>query len=320
MLRTPRSNLNSFIDTLTISRIRYLVLYLEEINVLGLSGRISDIVREICENDLPLPDTDGDYLDNIAEEQNIEDYKSEIFDILINHSNFNKIISDFKIFYKERNLVSIFIHKFSIKETHLEDNARLIYWLWGHIQKGKQKLRPSSPQLLDKYNDIINHLLSIDYSPNFAKKEVEDIYIMHKENLNQKNEEKKFLNKENISSNYLELKSDFVLYELFKMELEQTSDILDIFSKEINNSYYSCIAIFDLIEDKFLRENLIFKLSRRWSDRKHREKMKKKNIFKKQISLNKETLKKLSKIEEHYRCNSSEAIAKFIDNEYDKLF
>ncbi len=48
--------------------------------------------------------------------------------------------------------------------------------------------------------------------------------------------------------------------------------------------------------------------------------MKEKNIIKKQISLNKETSEKLLKIEDKYRCNSSETIARLIENEYHHLF
>ncbi|MDS1791086.1 hypothetical protein [Vibrio parahaemolyticus] len=312
--------LNSFIDTLTMSKIRYLVLYSKESNVLSLNGSLYDDVRNIYGEDLPLLGTDANHLDNLVDEEDIEYYKSKIYEALFKHSNVNKIIDDFNAFYEGKNLVSRFIHKFSIRESHLEENARLIYWLWGYIQKENKKIIHSSPQLLDKYNDIISHLSNIDYSPGHAVVEIENIYLMYKNNLDTKNEVTKFLNKEKCDINFLKLKSDFVLNKLFELDLEQTSDILRIFSKEIHSNYYVCVAMFDLIQDVFLRENLIYRLSRKWSDKKHREKMKEKNIIKKQISINKKTSNKLSKIEEYYRCNSSEAIARTIEKEYDQLF
>ncbi|MGU3812848.1 hypothetical protein [Vibrio diabolicus] len=313
-------HINSFIDTLNISKIRYFALYSKENNFVNLNEKIYDVFCEIYDEDSSLPDTDGDILDNIADEQNIEYYKSKIFDLLFKSSKSNKIIDDFNAFYDNQNLVSRFIHKFSIQESNLEDKARLIYWLWGHIKKENKKLAHTSPQLVDKYNDILNHLAKIDYSPVFATEKTENIYLMYKNNLNTKNEATKFLNKERKDKTFLELKSDFVLNELFKIKLEQTSEVLNIFSKETNNSYYVCVAIFDLIQDNFLRENLLYRLSRKWSDKKHREKMKAKNIIKKQISLNKDISEKLLKIEEKYRCNSSETIARLIESEYYHLF
>lgn len=314
-------HISSFIDTLNISKIRYFVLYSKESNALNLNGGVYNTVREILGEDSYLPvDTDGSKLDNLLDEKNIRDYKSKIFDALLESSNFRKIINDFNAFHEDQKLITKFIHKFSIKEYHLEDKARLIYWLWGHIQKENQKLVHSSPKLLDKYNDIINYLSNIDHSPGFAKKEIEKIYLMYKNNLNTKTEVTKFLNKEKKDGDFLALKSDFFLNELLKIKLEQTSDILSIFSKEIDNSYYVCVAIFDLIQDNFLRENLLYRLSRKWSDKKHRDKMKKKNIIKKQISLNKEISEKLLKIEDKYRCNSSEMISKLIENEYISSF
>ncbi|WP_273992956.1 hypothetical protein [Vibrio parahaemolyticus] len=313
--------INSFIDTLNISKIRYFILYSKESNVLNLNGGVYDAVREILGEDSYLPvDTDGCKLDNLLDEENIRDYKSKILDALFESSNFSKIIDDFNAFYENQKLSSRFIHKFSIKKSHLEDEARLIYWFWGHIKKEKQEFVHASPTILEKYKDIISYLSVIDHSPGFSIKEVEKIYLMYKNNLNKKTEAIKFLNKERKNNEFLELKSNFVLNELFKMELEQISDILHAFSNEINNSYYVCIAIFDLMHDNFLRENLIYRLSRKWSDKKHREKMKEKNIIKKQISLNKETSEKLLKIEDKYRCNSSETIARLIENEYHHLF
>ncbi|WP_348224474.1 hypothetical protein [Vibrio parahaemolyticus] len=325
MLRGTESiraeHISSFIDTLNISKIRYFVLYSKESNALNLNGGVYNAIREILGEDPSLLlDTDGSKLGNLYDEGNIKDYKSKIFDALFESSNFRKIIDDFNAFYENQKLVSRFIHKFSINKSHLENEARLIYWLWGHIKKENQEFVHSSPTLLDKYNDIINHLSVIDHSPGFAAKEVEKIYLMYKNNLNTKTEATKFLNKERKNTEFLELKSNFVLNELFKMKLEQTSDILHIFSNEISNSYYVCMAIFDLIHDDFLRENLIYRLSRKWSDKKHREKMKERKIIKKQISLNKEISEKLLKIEEKFRCNSSETIAKLIENEYHHLF
>ncbi|MCR9570927.1 hypothetical protein NB524_11290 [Vibrio alginolyticus] len=314
-------HINSFIETLDISKIRYFILYSKQSNTLNLNGGAYNAVREILGEDSHLPaDTDGSKLDNLLDEENIRDYKSKIFDALFESSNFSRIIDDFNAFYENQKLSSRFIHKFSIKKSHLEEEARLIYWLWGYIKKEKQEFVHASPTLLDKYKDIISYLSVIDHSPGFAINELEKIYLMYKNNLNEKTEAIKFLNKERKNNEFLELKSDFVLNEIFKMELEQISDILHVFSKEINNSYYVCIAIFDLMHDNFLRENLIYRLSRKWSDKKHREKMKEKNIIKKQISLNKETSEKLLKIEDKYRCNSSETIARLIENEYHHLF
>ncbi|MDF4745285.1 hypothetical protein P3545_20340 [Vibrio parahaemolyticus] len=314
-------HIRSFIETLNISKIRYFIFYSKENNCLNINGGVYNTIREILgEEQSLLLDTDGSKLDNLYDEGNINYYKSKIFDALFESSNFRKIIDDFNAFYENQKLSSRFIHKFSINKSHLEDESRLIYWLWGYIKKEKQEFIHTSPTLLDKYNDIIGYLSVIDHSPGFAIKEVDKIYLMYKNNLNEKTEAIKFLNKERKNNEFLELKSDFVLNELFKMELGQISDILQVFSNEINNSYYVCIAIFDLIHDNFLRENLIYRLSRKWSDKKHREKMKEKNIIKKQISLNKETSEKLLKIEDKYRCNSSETIARLIENEYHHLF
>ncbi|EGR2744659.1 hypothetical protein DMW33_26330, partial [Vibrio parahaemolyticus] len=71
-------HINSFIETLDISKIRYFILYSKQSNALNLNGGAYNAVREILGEDSHLPaDTDGSKLDNLLDEENIRDYKSK---------------------------------------------------------------------------------------------------------------------------------------------------------------------------------------------------------------------------------------------------
>ncbi|MGY6449915.1 hypothetical protein [Vibrio parahaemolyticus] len=325
----PREHehLRSFTDNLTMSKIEYLTLFLKKHN-LRIRNR-KNILDEIDNNILDNIETDtieSLEFDNLFEEHNILNNKIEdIYDLLKVDDNY-KLIEPFQKFHDENKLSSQFNHKFSINIKNLESSQRLIYWYWGYIQIKSRKFRHSSPNLSDKYNDIIKYLNKTDKSPRRAKLKIEKIYSdyqrISKENFEMSNFlSKSKINKISKNTNELEYKSKFIFNEINKSKRDDIEHINNIFTYTVNDNYYSiCIAIFDLIDNQYLRENLINKFSRKWSDHKHREKMKEKNITKKQISLNNETSTKLSKIEDHYICNSSDTITRLINQEYDRLF
>ncbi|MFH4608204.1 hypothetical protein [Vibrio alginolyticus] len=223
--------------------------------------------------------------------------------------------------YKENDLLEIITRSFDKKDS------RKVNWLWGfisynfrYIEKEFLDNTKSNTSVFDalavdkesKYNQVINYIDKLNINPHDSMNFYNDLI-----------KEWNFIIKDNSLKNFLEKDQDRLneksieLVKFISKNHRLYPEIRVFKNIENTHPYDTCLAVYDLINDEIIKENLLLKFSKAWSQYKYRTK----NSGKKQYTfiLPPDTKKKLDRIVDLSDKNIGDTLTDIIEKAYREL-
>ncbi|EKZ8663269.1 TPA: hypothetical protein NJ203_004201 [Vibrio parahaemolyticus] len=236
--------------------------------------------------------------------------------------NDTKILKDELIKeYNENNLLEKIRCNFDKKDS------RKINWLWGFIIYNRRdiernylegsKTDTSVFEILavdkeSKYNQVINYIDKLNILPHNSIYFYNDL-IKEWNFISKDNSLKKFLERDQERLN----EKSIELIKFMDKNLGLYPEIRIFQDIENTAPYETCLAVYDLINDEIIKENLLLKFSKSWSQYKYRTK----NSGKKQYTfiLPPDAKKKLDRIVDLSDKNIGDTLTDIIEKAYREL-
>ncbi|EHD6031473.1 hypothetical protein RCQ56_004316 [Vibrio parahaemolyticus] len=206
-------------------------------------------------------------------------------------------------------------------------DSRKINWLWGfiiyncrYIEKeflddAKSETSVFETLAVDKetkYNQVINYIDKLNITPHNSVNFYNDLI-----------KEWNFISKDDSLNKFLERDQDRLneksieLVKFISKNHRLYPEIRVFKNIENTHPYDTCLAVYDLINDEIIKENLLLKFSKAWSQYKYRTK----NSGKKQYTfiLPPDTKKKLDRIVDLSDKNIGDTLTDIIEKAYREL-